>query len=252
MAFCFFFPSFAKELFFLSFAKVLFPVRTPKGTLDNNQPFTFFTMGNLFSSDADRENQRRAAEFQQRQALKAQQQREREAAEYQQQLLERAAAKVRLEMQQRLLEGALRRQRERELEEYRQRWPSLHDQSLSSPSFSQSQQHGRAFIDPWEEWGDSEKDKARYYHSQTSPTAVSNAHEDVDLGAWRKNRAANKNHLEGRRVRGRKPKGDLFEDDYHAGHTKDEIKSMCRERQAGFEACAQKKTSAPMTSRRSP
>jgi len=199
-------------------------------------------MGNLFSSEADRENRRRAAEIQQQQAIKAQQQRDREAAEYQQRLPERAALKAALELRRRRLEEALKRKREREQEEYRQRWPSLQDQSLSSPSytqsFTQSHKHRGAFLDSWKDWEDWKNNEGPHYHSQTSPTAVSNAHEDVDLGEWRKRRAANRNQMEGRRVRGRKPKGDLFEDDYHAGHTKDEIKSMCREQQAGFELSA--------------
>ncbi|KAF9362354.1 hypothetical protein BGX34_006344 [Mortierella sp. NVP85] len=40
----------------------------------------------------------------------------------------------------------------------------------------------------------------------------------------------------GRRSRGRRARGDLFEDDFHAGHTRQEIRDMCQERQANHEA----------------
>ncbi|KAF9173619.1 hypothetical protein BGX20_002663 [Mortierella sp. AD010] len=40
----------------------------------------------------------------------------------------------------------------------------------------------------------------------------------------------------GRRKRGRKGRGDLYEDDFHAGHSKKEIHEKCLERQATFQA----------------
>ncbi|KAK3821891.1 MAG: hypothetical protein J3Q66DRAFT_334587 [Benniella sp.] len=40
----------------------------------------------------------------------------------------------------------------------------------------------------------------------------------------------------GRRKRGRKARGDLYEDDYHAGHTKQEIQDKSRQQKAGYEA----------------
>ncbi|KAF9184189.1 hypothetical protein BGZ51_003507 [Haplosporangium sp. Z 767] len=60
------------------------------------------------------------------------------------------------------------------------------------------------------------------------------------LSDWRGQRKSNRQNQPpsscGRRKRGRKGRGDLYEDDYHAGHSKGEIKAMCRERNAAFQA----------------
>ncbi|KAF9104364.1 hypothetical protein BGX29_002048 [Mortierella sp. GBA35] len=45
----------------------------------------------------------------------------------------------------------------------------------------------------------------------------------------------------GRRLRSRKGRGDLFEDDYHAGYNKDEIYVMSATRKAEYEADRQKR-----------
>ncbi|KAF9203457.1 hypothetical protein BGZ49_006406 [Haplosporangium sp. Z 27] len=67
-----------------------------------------------------------------------------------------------------------------------------------------------------------------------------NYSEDVDLGRWRQERKMNAARQSsatcGRRKRGRKGRGDLYDEDYHAGHSKKAIKEKCLERQAAYQA----------------
>ncbi|KAG0048944.1 hypothetical protein BGZ83_006177 [Gryganskiella cystojenkinii] len=134
--------------------------------------------------------------------------------------------------------------------EYELAWPSLNQQqqqqhhplTAHQPPLPRPQHNrGGSYVDFWEDWEDSPTFNPGSNSDNASMSTYDN--DDVDLGEWRKARAANskKGCVEGRRIRGRKPRGDLTEFDYHAGHTKEEILSMCRERQANFEVQAMRR-----------
>ncbi|KAF9981187.1 hypothetical protein BGZ65_004232 [Modicella reniformis] len=62
-------------------------------------------------------------------------------------------------------------------------------------------------------------------------------HEDDDWRTRRKAERAQQTATKcGRHKKGRKGRGDLYENDYHAGYAKAEIQGMCREQQAKHEA----------------
>ncbi|KAF8923987.1 hypothetical protein BGZ47_004327, partial [Haplosporangium gracile] len=79
-----------------------------------------------------------------------------------------------------------------------------------------------------------------YYRIPQPRTHRQTPHQDTDY-ARRGLRKTEKAYIppptgKGRRRRGRKGKGDLFEHDYHAGYSKPEILAMSSERKATFEA----------------
>lgn len=155
--------------------------------------------------------------------------------------------------EKRKLELELERKKMMDEQYQQQHWPSLcwdepSTSTLTPPpttaAYKRSSPHQRqTYVDFWEDWEPDEHDDHDAHPFSEGGGSRSSAarvayEEDVDLGEWRRQRVAKKGQVQGRRVRGRKARGDLFDHDYHAGHTKEEIMSMCRERQAEFEAQA--------------
>ncbi|KAG0005453.1 hypothetical protein BGZ80_001804 [Entomortierella chlamydospora] len=82
------------------------------------------------------------------------------------------------------------------------------------------------FIMSWDSYDRDDQVKVRHW----------DRYEDEDLGRWRLQKVNAVSQSPGRRKRGRKGRGDLYEDDFHAGYSKKEVREKCLERQATFQA----------------
>ncbi|KAG0370428.1 hypothetical protein BC939DRAFT_434741 [Gamsiella multidivaricata] len=178
-------------------------------------------MGNFWSSSEEREQQQ-AEERARRDILLSQARRRQQQAEERERLdalssqaLRRQQQGEERERQDVLLRQLLLKQRQP---------PSLNQQPAAS-QYSSIWGVERPFDQEHED------ESAEYFRCKSGYE-----HEDD----WRKLRKASRTQQSstsvGRRKRGRKGRGDLYEDDYHAGHSKKEIQEMCQERQAVFEA----------------